>query len=60
MGGLIGLSKLHHCLEVGKFHDSCLMVFAEVCQVGIATDYVVGTDGIGQREKIEILRVSDG
>ena len=51
---------MHHCLEVGKFHDSGLVVLAEVGKVGIATDDVVGTDGLGQREEVEVLRVADG
>ena len=54
------LNKKHHCLEVGKFHDSGLIVLAKVCQVGIATDYVVGTNGISLSEQIEVLRVADG
>ena len=36
------------------------MVLAEVGKVGIATDDVVGTDGLGQREEVEVLRVADG
>ena len=55
-GGLV----LHHCLEVGKFHNSGLMVLTEVGKVGIATDDVVGTDGFSQREEVEVLRVADG
>ena len=50
----------HHFLEVGKLHYSGLIVLAKVCQVGIATDYVVGPDGVGQCEKVEVFRVADG
>jgi len=55
-GGLV----LHHCLEVGKFHNSGLVVLTEVGKVCIATDDVVGTDGFSQREEVEVLRVADG
>ena len=50
----------HDCLEVGKLHDSCLPVLAEVGEVGIAADDIVGTDGLGKRKKIEVLRVANG
>ena len=55
VGGLI----IHHCLEVDNLYDACLVVHCKVCQVGIATDNVVGTDGISQRKQIEVFRVTD-
>ena len=58
--GLGILLILHHCLEIGEFHDSGLVVLDKVCKVGIATDDVVGTNGLGQREKVEVLGVADG
>ena len=50
---------LHHHLEVGKFDDSRLVILSEVCQVGIATDDVIGSDSVGKCKKIEVFRVAD-
>ena len=62
------LNKKHHCLEVGKFHDSGLIVLAKVCQVGIsrggagregaATSAVGNVDGVAAGNGFE--RNSEG
>lgn len=53
------LYVLHHCLEVGKLNNLCLIVLAEVSQVGITTDDIIRANGICQCKKIEILWVTD-
>ena len=58
--GMGGLKILHHCLKVGKLDDSCLVILSEVCQVGIATDDVIGSYSVGKCKEIEVFRVSDG
>jgi len=50
---------LHYCLEVSHLHDFGLTMLGKIRQVSIATDNIVGTYGLSQREEVEIFGVAD-